>query len=184
MIAESSNLLLLAQDAYIYPRGPSVNFLHAFHGALFHLLLTGSINIPYIGSYIKVDNSQDATALLVVFITVLNHLYTPNMLQDLTSKVMSNIPGVSTVITPMDVNVGGETMPWPLDQGLWGYEIVSPAEYLLNASQYDRVFTSEEEIDDDEIVAAPKSAKKETPAPAEEKKSSGGRSRAASKARK
>ena len=187
MIAESSNLLILAQDTYTYPRGPSGNFLLSLWGALFHLVLTGSITIPYITQYIKIDSIEDVTGLLIVALTVVSILYPPTVVQDVTSKVMEKVPGVSAVVQPMDINLSNETMPWPLDQGLWGYDISSPAEYLFNAAQYDRVFTTEESEDaSEDETPAPKSAKKETPptpAPVEEKKSSG-RNRAASRARK
>ncbi len=118
-IVEGANLLLLNGETLTDPNGPSPSLLLALAGSLLHLLLTGTL-VPATAAYFVTD-AKTATAVVAIFLTVVGLAVAPTAVQAAAAKVLETVPGVASVIQPSGLDEDAESLPWPIDQGIFGY---------------------------------------------------------------
>jgi hypothetical protein len=171
-----------SQDAYKVPQGgPGPNTIFAIAAALVPMIVKAPFS-PVKGVDDKMLNTLVALALIAV-----NVATTPDKVQKLCTDALSWLPNGSVVEPsepPLDEE---EQLPWPLCDGLWGYE--------LDASAYegDDAFGNffwagddEEEEEEDEAAAegaAPAPKAKSPAAPKAKSPAAKAKSPAAAKAK-
>jgi len=143
LIAEYSNMLLLQPDAYKNPQGgPGPNTILAVAAAVVTMLF----KLEAMPVKVPAAAVETCVALALVAVSVLT---TPDKVQELCNKALRWLPNGSVVEPEEDGLEDEEDLPWPLSDGLWGYEL-SAGDYQGDDGWGSNFFWAGDEDDEDD----------------------------------
>jgi hypothetical protein len=172
ILAEFGNLLLLSPEAYKSPNNaPNANALLACFAGLAYLALNKSLGLPAaVSGAIPAWASTNAAALVATALVLVGVGMTPQDVQARVAKLYASVGlgALAMVESPLPGDDEDGELPWPLCDGLWGYNVTSDD---FDGDALPSLFweDDEEEEDDDEDEAE---AAAPAPAPAPAPKAS------------